>query len=51
MKRLQLISLLYNFYFIFRRRSLIILKKPIPKSYPPKSTKFERQLCAQTQDL
>ena len=21
------------------------------KTYPPKSTKFERQLCAQTQDL
>ena len=47
----HLISLLYNFYFIFRRRYLIILKKPIRKTYPPKSTKFERRLCAQTQDL
>ena len=30
------ISLLYTFYFILRRRYLIIKKKPILKMYPPK---------------
>ena len=30
------ISLLYTFYFILRRRYLIIKKKPILKIYPPK---------------
>ena len=32
----HLISLLYNFYLIFRRRYLIIWKKPILKTYPSK---------------
>ena len=29
-------DLLKNFYHIFRRRYLIIFKKPILKTYPPK---------------
>ena len=33
----HLISLLYNFYFIFRRRYLIILKKSILKTSHPNS--------------
>jgi len=31
----HLIRLLYNFYFIYRRRYLIIKKKLILKMYPP----------------
>jgi len=30
------LSLLYYFYFIFRRRCLMIFKKPILKTYPLK---------------
>ena len=37
-KLYHLIRLLYNFYFILCRRYLVILKKPILKAYPPKST-------------
>ncbi len=40
----------YNFYFIFRRRYLII-KKYDSKNVPIQSHDFERQLCTQTQWL
>jgi len=36
---------------ILCRSYLIILKKLILKTYPPQSRSFERQICAQTQDL
>ena len=43
--------LLYNFYFIFRCRYLIIKKKKFRKRIHPQSRSFERRICAQTQDL
>ena len=47
----HLIRLLYNFYFIFRCRYLIIKKNLFLKRIHPQSMSFERRICAQTQDL
>jgi len=44
--------LLYNIYFIFRRRYLVISKKNLFWKHTHSQTRsFERQICAQTQDL
>ena len=45
----HLISLLYNLYFIFRLRYLIIKKKTDPEDVPTQIHDFECLLCAQTQ--
>ena len=39
---------MYNFYFIFRRRYLII-KKTDSENFPTQIHDFERRLCPQTQ--
>ena len=44
----HLISLLYNVFFIFCRRYLIIQKSD-SKNVPSKLHDFERRLCTQTQ--
>ena len=44
----HVISLMYNFYFIFRRRYLII-KKTDSENVPTQIHDFERRLCTQTQ--
>ena len=45
-----LISLLFNFYYIFRRRYLIIKKKD-SENVPTQINDFKRRLCTQTQRL
>ena len=45
---LHLISLLYDFYFIFRRRYSIIKKKHTENVFT-QIRDFERRLCTQTQ--
>ena len=44
----HLISLLYNFYYIFRRSYLMIKKKTDSENVPTQIHDFERRLCTQT---